>query len=71
MLRVWLEAQPIFVIVLVVFAITYLFAALVFVLVSIAPANWLHHFKQISSETVTALAGGGDAAPVCVRVCGH
>jgi Protein of unknown function (DUF4239) len=56
MLRVWLEAQPISVIVLVVFGITYLFAALVFVLVSIAPANWLHHFKQISSETVTALA---------------
>jgi hypothetical protein len=56
MLRVWLESQPTFVIVLVIFGIGYLFAASVFVLVNIAPANWRQHFKQISTETVTALA---------------
>jgi hypothetical protein len=56
MVRLWIEAQPTPVIVLVVFGIAYLFAVLVFVLVSIAPASWLHHFKQISAATVTALA---------------
>jgi hypothetical protein len=56
MLRLWIEAQPTLVIVLVVFGIAYLFAALVFVLASMVPSSWLHHFKQISAATVTALA---------------
>ena len=50
------QSHQTFVIVLVIFGIGYLFAASVFVLVNIAPANWRQHFKQISTETVTALA---------------
>jgi hypothetical protein len=56
MVRPWIEAQPILVIALIVFGISYLFAAVVFVLVTCAPKSWIHHFRQVSSVTVTAVA---------------
>lgn len=56
MLLLWIEAQPIPVIALVVFGIAYLFAAVVFVLVTRAPESWTRHFREVSSVTVTALA---------------
>jgi hypothetical protein len=56
MLRLWIEAQPMPVIALVVFGIAYAFAAIVFVLVTKAPERWTHHFRHLSPVTVTSMA---------------
>ena len=55
MLRLWIEAQPMPVIALVVFGLAYLFTAFVFVLVTLAPKAHAHHLKQISPVTLTAM----------------
>jgi hypothetical protein len=56
MLRLWIEAQPMPVIALVVFGLAYVFAAVVFVLVTNAPERCTHHFRQLSPVTVTSMA---------------
>jgi hypothetical protein len=56
MLRLWIESQPTPVIGLIVFGLTYLFIAILFVLVTIAPHRWTRHFKQLSTVTMMPLA---------------
>jgi len=56
MLRLWIEAQSTPIIALVVFGLSYLGTALIFVLVtSAAPHGWARDFKFIPAVALTPL----------------